>query len=223
MKDDHVSWDQELASVIDHTILEASATERDVLRACDDASDFGFASLVVSPFYLPLILERLEDSQVKCCTVVSFPSGAHMPLGKVDEARRYVAAGAQEIDVVMNIGAFLSGQINVVEEEIKGLVQVCRGRSLLKLIIETAYLDPEQIAAATEMAIEHGVDFIKTSTGFAGRGVTLEDVTAIKTVAGNRIGIKASGGIKTGELARALLGVGATRLGCSASLEVIRS
>jgi deoxyribose-phosphate aldolase len=217
-----VASSRELAFVIDHTVLRPSATERDVLSACDQATEYGFASLVVAPFYLPLIVPRLERSSVKPCTVVSFPFGAHMPLGKVDEARRYVGAGAGEIDVVMNIGAFLSGQRNVVEEEIKGLAEVCRGRAMFKLIIETAYLNAEQIAQATELAIEFGADFVKTSTGYAERGVTLEDIRTIKAVAGDRIGIKASGGIRTADFARELLDAGATRLGCSASVQIVR-
>ena len=218
-----MNWDRELAGVIDHTVLRPSTSEQDVLRACDEAIEYGFACVVVSPFYLPLIVERLEHSPVKSCTVVSFPFGAHLPMGKVEEARRYVAAGAQEIDAVINIGAFLSRQYHVVEEEIKGLVEACRNRSIFKLIIETAYLDAKQISTATELAIRYGVNFVKTSTGYAERGVTLEDVAAIKGVAGDRIGIKASGGIKTGQFARALLDAGATRLGCSTSLEIIQS
>ena len=213
--------DRALAGAIDHTVLSAAAGERDILQACDDALRWGFSSVVVSPFYLPVTIERLAGSSVNACTVVSFPLGAHMPMEKAEEARRYVAAGAQEIDAVMNIGAYLSGERHVVEEELKGLVRACQDRAALKFIIETAYLDSRQIEELTTMVIERGVDFVKTSTGFASRGVTLEDVQTIKRVAGDRIGIKASGGIKTADFARSLLAAGATRLGCSSSLQIV--
>jgi deoxyribose-phosphate aldolase len=216
-----MEWDRGLAGFIDHTVIKASTTEDDVLRACKDAVRYGFASVVVSPFYLPLIAERLRGSLVKTCTLVSFPLGAHAPEDKAEATRRYIGWGAQEIDVVMNVGAFLSGQHNVVEKEIISMASVCRGRAVFKLIIETGCLDERQIATATKLAVEHGADYVKTSTGFGGRGVTLMDVTIIKGVAGDKIGIKASAGINTPETARELLDAGATRLGSSASLDVI--
>jgi deoxyribose-phosphate aldolase len=216
-----VDWDRGLAPFIDHTVIKATATEGQVLGACEDAIRYGLASVVVSPFYLPLIAERLRGSLVKTCTVVSFPLGAHAPEDKVEAAHRYIRDGAQELDVVMNVGAFLSGRQDVVKKEISGLAGACRGQAVFKLIIETALLDERQIAAATELAVVHGADYAKTSTGFGARGATVEDVQIIKRVAGDRIGIKASGGIKTPEAARALLDAGATRLGCSATLKVI--
>jgi len=214
--------DRVLAGVIDHTVLGAAASESDIVQACADALEWEFSSVVVSPFYLPMAIERLAGSRVNACTVVSFPFGAHMPMAKAEEARRYVAAGAQEIDAVMNIGAYLSGERHVVDEELKGLVRACEDLAALKFIIETAYLDSGQIEELTTMVVERGVDFVKTSTGFASRGVTLQDIKTIKRVAGDRIGIKASGGIKTADFARSLLAAGATRLGCSASLQIVR-
>jgi deoxyribose-phosphate aldolase len=216
-----MEWDRGLAGFIDHTMIKVSTTEGDVLRACTDAVHYGFASVVVSPFYLPLIAERLQGSLVKTCTLVSFPLGAHAPEDKAEAARRYIDWGAQEIDVVMNVGAFLSGQHNVVKKEVASVASVCRGRAVFKLIIETGCLDERQIATATGLAVEHGADYVKTSTGFGGRGATLMDVIIIKRVAGDKIGIKASAGITTPETAHALLEAGATRLGCSASLDVI--
>jgi deoxyribose-phosphate aldolase len=216
-----MNWDRELAGVIDHTILKPSATERDVLMACDEAVRYGFACLVVAPFYLPVAVSRLQGSRAKVCTVVSFPFGAHMPMAKADEARRYINAGAEEIDAVMNIGAFLSGEHNVVQEEIKGLAAVCRDRAVFKFIIETAYLSPEQISTAAKLAGEFGVDLVKTSTGHAERGATTDDVRIIRVAVGDSVGVKASGGIKTAAFARELLEAGATRLGCSASVRVV--
>ena len=170
---------------------------------------------------LPLIAERLQGSFVKTCTLVSFPLGAHAPEDKAEAARYTINRGAQEIDVVMNVGAFLSEQHDVVEKEIKSVARVCRGRAVFKLIIETGCLDVGQIAAATELAVEHGADYVKTSTGFGSGGATVEDVEVIRDVVEGKIGIKASGGIGTPEIAHKLLEAGATRLGCSASLDVI--
>ena len=216
-----MSWDRALAAAIDHTVLGADASDRDIELACDEAILYGFSSLVVHPFYLPTIVDRLHGTSVSPCSVVSFPFGAHMPLVKREEARRLIGAGAVEIDAVMNIAAFRSGHREFIEEEAKGLASVCQGAAVFKLIIETAYLDDRQIADAAQLAMEFGADFVKTSTGFASRGVTVRDIEVIKSVVGDRMGIKASGGIKTQPFARELLDAGATRLGCSSSLGVI--
>lgn len=216
-----MNWDRTLAAAIDHTNLRADATDGDIEKACDEAIQYGFSSVVVQPFYLPMVVERLQGSPVKPCSVVSFPFGANMPLVKHEEARRLIGAGAIEIDAVMNIAAFRSGHHEFVEEEIKGLASVCRDGTVFKLIIETAFLDEGQIIEAARLAMRFGADFVKTSTGFASRGATVGDIEGIKSVVGDRVGIKASGGIKTQHFARELLDAGATRLGCSASLDVI--
>lgn len=216
-----MEWDRTLAGIIDHTVIRVTTTEEDVMEACRVALDYGFASVVVAPFYLPLVAERLRGVVVKTCTIVSFPLGAHAPEDKAKAVDRYIGCGAQEVDVVMNVGAFLSERRDVVEKEIKDIARVCRKRAVFKLIIETACLNMEQIAAATRMAVEHGADYVKTSTGYGGGGATVEDVQVIRDIAKGRIGIKASGGIATAEAARALVKAGATRIGCSASLDVI--
>ena len=217
-----MEWDHTLAGFIDHTAIKVTTTEEDVVVACKNALDYGFASVVVAPFYLPLIAERLCGGVVKTCTIVSFPLGAHAPEDKAGAADRYIKLGAKELDVVMNVGAFLSGRRDVVEEEITSIARVCRRRAVFKLIIETACLSKGQIAAATRLAVEHGADYVKTSTGFGSGGATVEDVEAIRDAVEGKIGIKASGGIGTPEIAHKLLEAGATRLGCSASLDVIR-
>jgi deoxyribose-phosphate aldolase len=216
-----MEWDRKLAGFIDHTVIKVTTTEEDVHRACKEALCFGFAGVVVSPYYLPLIVEPLRDSFVKTCTTVSFPLGAHVPEDKAEAADRYIRSGAQELDVVMNVGAFLSGRTDIVRKEILSIARVCRGRAVFKLIIETGCLGAGQIAEATRMAVRHGADYVKTSTGFGDRGATVTDVEIIKDVAGDEIGIKASGGITTPKNARALLEAGATRLGCSQSLDII--
>ncbi|MDH3217111.1 MAG: deoxyribose-phosphate aldolase [Candidatus Krumholzibacteria bacterium] len=217
-----MNWDRLLATAIDHTVLKADATESDVRAACADSQKYGFASLVVSPYYLPLAVSLLENSPVRSCTVVSFPLGAQEPSAKVDDTTRLLDAGAREIDVVMNIGAFLSGEHQVLVDEIAGIAEVCTERAVFKLIIETAYLSKVQITQATNAAVANGANFVKTSTGYAKRGVTLDDIRIIKSAAHSRIGIKASGGIRTAEFAHALLEAGATRLGCSESVEVVQ-
>lgn len=215
------SWDRALAKVIDHTVLGASADESQVRAACDAARRYGFATVVAAPEFLRVLVRSLGGSGVRVCTVVSFPSGEDTPEGKVAAARRLIERGADELDVVMNVGAYLNGRRDLVRGEVEKLAALCRKRSVLKLIIETAKLTSDQIADAARLAADGGVDFIKTSTGTAARGVTVEDVTIIRRAIGEKARIKASGGIRTAAFARELLAAGADRLGCSASLDII--
>ncbi len=216
-----VRWDEKIAAIIDHTILSPTASPEEVRAACADARSYGFAAVVTGPYYTPIVVEELAGSDVRSCSVVSFPLGAHSARDKVEEAARLLQAGVAEVDMVMNISAFLSGNYEVVRDEVKGVAATCRRQALLKVIIETSYLGPEQIARATELCIDGGANFVKTSTGFAPSGAKVEDVRIMATAAAGRAGIKASGGIRTREFALELVKVGATRIGCSASLSVI--
>lgn len=219
MKD--VAWDSKLAKRIDHTVLADSTEESDVKTACAMARQYGFATVVAAPEFLRVMVRELGGSGVRVCTVVSFPDGRDTPDGKADAAKRLVERGADEIDVVMNVDAFLEGDNEQVLGEIKKLRGVCGAGTTLKLIIETARLSPEQIAEASRLAADGGFDFVKTSTGRGSRGASVEDVKLIRAAAGDRVRIKAAGGIRTAEFARELIAAGADRIGTSASLEII--
>jgi deoxyribose-phosphate aldolase len=215
------SFDVALARIIDHTILSPGCVLSDVQRACGEAGRYGFASVVVPPCYVPFAVAEMKGTEIPVCSVVSFPFGWESAEAKREQSERLLEMGAQEIDMVMNIGEFLSGHKDVVAEEITAVSEICRGNAILKLIIETAYLHVEQIAEVARLGTDSGANMIKTSTGFAPRGATVEDIRVIKRAVGDRAGIKASGGIRTAEQAYALVEAGATRLGCSASVDLI--
>jgi deoxyribose-phosphate aldolase len=214
-------WNKELARIIDHTILEPGATEEDVRRVCREACTYRFAAVVVPPCYVSLAVGETGGRGIPVCSVVSFPFGWDTGDEKLHQTEALLRGGADEIDVVMNISKFLSGRHDVVEKETRDITALCKGEAVVKLIIETAYLSAAQIALASQLGIEAGVGFIKTSTGFSRRGATEEDVHVIKEAVGDRAGIKAAGGIRTREQAESLVRAGATRLGCSASIQVI--
>jgi deoxyribose-phosphate aldolase len=216
------SWDKALAAVIDHTVLGETASETDVRNACERARQYRFAAVVVAPHFLPVIVRALGGSGVRACSVVSFPSGRLTAADKAREASELINAGADEIDAVMNVKAYLDGKTDIVREEIERIRVACGKRGAFKFIIETAELNPEQIAHVTVMAADGGVDFVKTSTGFGARGASVDDVKTMYEAAAGRAGIKAAGGIRTAGFARELIAAGASRLGCSASLDVIR-
>lgn len=214
-------WDADLSRLIDHTLLSPSVVGADVESLCRDATVYGFAAVVVPPFYVPVAARLLTEERVAVCSVVSFPLGWHAPSDKALGARRLIEDGAGEIDIVMNVGAFLDGSEDVVVEETERVAEVCGETTILKVIIETACLDDEQIGRASRLVAEHGADFVKTSTGFGKRGATVADVELIKRATKGGVGIKAAGGIRTRDFALDLVAAGATRLGCSTSLDVI--
>jgi deoxyribose-phosphate aldolase len=217
----HKVWDNTLARVIDHTVLGAKVDEADVRSACAVAQRFGFATVVASPEFLRIMVRELGGSPVRVCTVVSFPTGEDLPAEKAAAAKRLIERGADEIDVVMNVEAFAGGDADIVREEVKRLTEVCRKKAVLKLIIETPRLGREQISQAAGLAADGGVDFVKTTTGTATRGVSIEDVTIIRAAVGDKAQIKAAGGIRTAQFAHELLSAGAHRLGCSASIDIV--
>jgi len=219
------SWDKDLAATIDHTMLSPTTTDADVQRVCEETARYGFAAVVVPPVYVLPAVNALAAlrSPTPVCSVVSFPLGFHSAPAKVDEAKRVIDSGATEVDMVMNIGAFLAGYQMAVRSEVESVVSACEGRAVVKLIIETAYLDDVGIVSATKIGVESGVDFVKTSTGFAGRGASENDVTLIRSACGGKVGIKAAGGIRDRQFAWKLIETGATRLGCSASVDVVSS
>ena len=210
-----------LAATIDHTLLKPTATEEQIRALCAEALEYRFASVCVQPSWVELCAKLLQNSPVKVCTVIGFPLGVTLPDVKVCEAQRCLALGATELDMVINLGALKSGQLELVEADIAGVVDVAHPHgALVKVIIETGYLSEEEKITACKLAKAAGADFVKTSTGFGPGGATVEDVTLMRTVVGPEMGVKASGGVKTAAEARAMLAAGATRIGTSAGVKI---
>ncbi len=214
--------DAELAPLIDHTLLRPEATRDDIERLCQEALRFGFASVVVNPWYVPLAAERVRGSRVRVCTVVGFPLGATLPQVKLYETEQVLKLGAEEVDMVLNIGALKSGQDEVVESDIRGVVEAChRTGAICKVILETALLTLEEKVRACLASKRAGADFVKTSTGFGPGGATAEDVALMRCVVGPEMGVKAAGGIRSLEELRRMVAAGATRIGASASVRIL--
>jgi deoxyribose-phosphate aldolase len=211
-----------LASLIDHTLLKPEATRDQVEQLCREAAQFCFASVCVNPVWVPLCAEILRGSGVKVCTVIGFPSGAHSPDVKGYETRRAVEQGAEEVDMVINIGALKSKDYALVENDIRGVVQAAGRDTVVKVILETSLLTREEKIMGSSLSKAAGADFVKTSTGFAGGGATVEDVKLMRETVGPEIGVKASGGIRSKEDAEAMVEAGANRLGASAGIKIVR-
>ena len=211
-----------LASMIDHTLLKPDATRGDIETLCREAAQFCFASVCVNPNWVPLCRELLRGSGVKVCTVIGFPSGAHAPDVKAYEARRAIEQGAEEIDMVINIGALKSKDYALVEQDIRGVVQAAGRDTVVKVILETSLLTREEKIMACSLAKAADADFVKTSTGFAGGGATVEDIQLMRETVGPEMGVKASGGVRTRDDAEKLVAAGATRLGASAGVKIVR-
>ncbi len=209
-----------LACLIDHTILKPDATEAQVSRFCDEAREHGFRSVCVNSVQAPFVAGLLRGSGVLACVVVGFPLGAMPPAVKAAETAAAVAAGAQEIDMVMAIGALKDGRHDAVRADIEAVRASCPG-VVLKVIIETCLLTDAEKRIACRMAVEAGADFVKTSTGFSTDGATAGDVALMRAAAGPGIGVKASGGVRTLEAAQAMVDAGATRIGTSAGVALM--
>lgn len=215
---------EDIAKCIDHTILKPDATEDDIRKLCAEADEFQFATVCISPSYVPLAAKELEHSKVKVCTVVGFPSGAHHPTIKAMETRRAIRDGAEEIDMVINIGALKSGNDELVYRDIRMVVEACEdGGAISKVIIEAALLTDDEKVRACTLAKKARADFVKTSTGFGPHGATAADVALMsKTVANTGIGVKAAGGIRSLEDAQNMIKAGATRIGASAGIAIMK-
>ena len=216
--------DPSIAALIDHTILKPEATRNDVVKICREARQYGFASVCVNPYWVPLVRAELAGSAVKVCTVVGFPLGATSTEAKVAETAVAVRVGATEIDMVINIGALRSGDQDAVRQDIRQVVQTAHeAGAIVKVILETALLDDAQKATACTLAKQAGADFVKTSTGFSTYGATAHDVALMRGVVGPGMGIKAAGGIRTLSDLRAMTAAGATRIGASASIKIVEA
>ncbi|MFQ5489738.1 MAG: deoxyribose-phosphate aldolase [Phycisphaerae bacterium] len=214
----------EVAKYIDHTLLKPDATAQDVIDLCDEARQYGFASVCVHPTNIRLVAERLQGSSVRVCSVVGFPHGANVPETKALEARRAIRDGAREIDMVINVGALKSGDDALVYRDIRAVTDACQdGGAICKVILETALLTDDQKVRACQSATRARADFVKTSTGFSGGGATAHDVALMaEAVKGTKMGVKASGGIRSYEDAQKMIRAGATRLGASAGVKIIK-
>lgn len=212
-----------IQSLIDHTILKPGATRDDVRRLCAEAREHGFFSVCLNPYWVGLAVNELSGSAVKVCTVAGFPLGASTPFIKNAEADEALKHGAVEIDMVINVGALCAGDTATVLEEIGQLAHTChRSSALLKVIIETALLTDDQKRLACELSVRAGADFVKTSTGFAAHGATVEDVALMRAVVGPKVGVKASGGIRTLADLRRMVAAGANRIGASSGVDIMR-
>ena len=208
--------------LFDHTILKADATRKGVKRVCDEAMAYSFCSVCVNSYYVPYVANLLHGSDVKICSVVGFPLGAMSTRAKALEAKIAVMDGADEIDMVINVGALKDRDYSVVLEDIKAVKEAC-GEHILKVIIETCLLTDDEKVKACELAKEAGADFVKTSTGFSTAGAKVEDVRLMRETVGPDMGVKASGGIHDKEFAKELVDAGANRLGTSATIEIVES
>jgi len=210
------------AGLIDHTLLKPEASRDEIRKLCKEAARFGFASVCINPWNVPLASEMLRGTTVKVCTVVGFPLGATLPQVKIHEAEEAIKLGAQEIDMVINIGALKSGQDDVVESDIRGVVEAShRGGAICKVILETALLTIEEKVRGSAATKRAGADFVKTSTGFSTAGATAEDVALMRAVVGSEIGVKAAGGVRSFEDLKKMVCAGATRIGASASVKIM--
>ena len=205
---------------IDHTMLKADATEAMIRKLCEEAKEFDFASVCVNPCYIETAKEILKDTDVKVCCVIGFPLGAMTSAAKAFEARDAVERGAQEVDMVLNIGRLKDGNDEYVTDEIR-MVKEAVGDHVLKVIIETCLLSDEEKVRACRDAEAAGADFVKTSTGFSTGGATVKDVELMKQTVGDRLSVKASGGIRTKEDMDRMIEAGASRIGASAGLKLL--
>jgi deoxyribose-phosphate aldolase len=213
-----------IARLIDHTLLKPAATTEQIARLCEEAREYRFASVCVNPVYVQQCVAALSDvPEVAVCAVIGFPLGATLPAVKMAEAEQVLALGASEIDMVQHIGALTAGRLDLLQEDIAGVVAVAhRFGGICKVILETALLTDEEKETACRVAQAAGADFVKTSTGFGPGGATVEDVALMRRVVGPRMGVKASGGVRTYADVLAMIDAGATRIGASAGVQIVQ-
>lgn len=214
-------FNPELASMIDHTLLKPEATEKDIAVLCDEARTYAFASVCINPYWVRLCSTSLRSTSVKVATVVGFPFGATTPEAKSHEAKLARDDGANEFDMVINVGALKSRHDDVVRRDIEGVVRVAGYNSVVKVILETAFLTDEEKVRACRLAVEAGAHFVKTSTGYGPGGATVEDIMLMRRTVGPKVGVKASGGVRDVAVADAMIRAGANRIGASASVKIV--
>ncbi|MED4070619.1 deoxyribose-phosphate aldolase [Priestia endophytica] len=211
---------KEIAKMIDHTLLKADAKKEEIEKLCEEAKAHHFASVCVNPTWVSLSSSLLEGTDVKVCTVIGFPLGANTPEVKAFEAQNAISNGATEVDMVINIGALKDGNDQEVKRDIQAVVEASKG-VLVKVIIETCLLTEDEKIRACKLAVEAGADYVKTSTGFSTGGATVEDVALMRKTVGPDVGVKASGGVRNAEGAKAVIEAGATRIGASSGIAIV--
>lgn len=213
--------DKKLAAMIDHTILKPEATEEQIVKLCNEAKEYGFCSVCINPCNVKLAAGLLKNTDVKVCTVIGFPLGASTSRVKALETEDAIANGAQEIDMVINVGAVKSGNLSYVEEDVRAVVNAAAGKALVKVILENCLLEKDEIRAVCKICKKAGADFVKTSTGFNKSGAAVEDVRLMRETVGPDMGVKAAGGIRDYAAAIAMVNVGASRIGASESIKIV--
>lgn len=211
-----------IGSMIDHTLLKPEATSEMIETLCKEAKEYGFFSVCVNPYYVKQVKEELKGSEVKIATVIGFPLGNTTKEVKAFESSEAIKNGADELDMVINIAALKNRDYDVVEEDIKAVVDAANGSALVKVIIETCLLNDDEKKKACEIAKSAGADFVKTSTGFSTGGATEEDVKLMRETVGEDLGVKASGGIRDYETAKKIVNAGASRIGASSSVKIVK-
>ncbi|WP_409251416.1 deoxyribose-phosphate aldolase [Bacillus sp. SCS-153A] len=211
-----------IAKMIDHTLLKADSTKDQVTKICEEAKEYNFASVCVNPGWVKYSAELLQGTDVKVCTVIGFPLGATTSETKAFETKDAIEKGATEVDMVINIGALKDGNDDLVKQDIQAVTEAAKGKALTKVIIETSLLTDEEKERACRLAVEAGTDFVKTSTGFSTGGATIEDIKLMRKTVGPDIGVKASGGVRSVEDAKNMIEAGATRIGASSGVQIVQ-
>lgn len=212
-----------IARMIDHTLLKADATQQMIVTLAEEAKEQQFASVCVNPVWVKTASDILKEApEVKVCTVIGFPLGAATSESKAFETKNAIENGAEEVDMVINIGALKAKQYETVKNDIKAVVEAAKGKALVKVIIETSLLTNAEKEMACKLAVEAGADFVKTSTGFSTGGATIEDVALMRKTVGPTVGVKASGGVKNLQDAQAMIEAGATRIGASSGVAIVK-
>lgn len=211
-----------IAAMIDHTLLKPEATREQIETLCQEAKEHQFFSVCVNPTWVTIARDLLSGSNVKVCTVIGFPLGATTPETKAFETKNVIDNGANEVDMVINIGALKDKNDELVEKDIRAVVDTAKGKALTKVIIETSLLTKEEKIRACQLAVKAGADFVKTSTGFSTGGATVEDIRLMRETVGPDIGVKASGGVRNTEDTQKMIDAGATRIGASAGVAILQ-
>lgn len=213
-----------MAQMIDHTVLKADTTQETIDTLLEEAKSYGFASVCLNPYWVKYAAEVLQDyPETKVCTVIGFPLGANTKEVKALETKDAIMNGATEVDMVINIGALKDGKDDVVKNDIAAVVEAAKGKALVKVIIEACLLTDEEKQTACELAVAAGADYVKTSTGFSTGGATVEDISLMRETVGPKIGVKASGGVRTLADAEAMIEAGATRIGASSGVDIVKA
>ena len=208
--------------MIDHTLLKPEATKEQVEKLCAEAKEYTFASVCVNPTWVKTSAELLTGTPVKVCTVIGFPLGASTPETKAFETKDAINNGASEIDMVLNVGALKSQDLDLVKRDVEAVVNAAKGKAIVKVILETCLLTKEEIKVASQLSKDAGADFVKTSTGFSTGGATFEDVALMREVVGPDLGVKASGGVRSLEDVQKMIEAGATRIGASSGVQIMQ-